>query len=134
MKKRISQFKRRICESLNKRCQEWSGRKLRVILVIFISIGSVVSLYLGARALLRRSDFAVFRRSENPTLFMPHSYPDYHVQRSKMLFSRIEQYKKYLDSLSIHDTSKYQDVLKSNPLVLENIKLIESLFGQFTKK
>jgi hypothetical protein len=134
MKKKISLIKHNICDWLNKHCQEWSGRKLKVILVIFISIGSGVSLYLGARALLRRSDFAVFRRSEAPPLLMPRAYPDYHVQRSKLLFRRIEQYKKYLDSLSLHDTSKYQEVLKSNPHVLENIKSIESLFGQLIKK
>ena len=134
MKKKISLIKHNICEWLNKHCQEWSGRKLKVILVIFISIGSGASLYLAERAIVRRTDFAVFRRSESSRLLMPHAYPDYHVQRSKILFRRIEQYKKYLDSLSTHDTSKYKEVLKSNPHVLENIQSIESLFGQLIKK
>ena len=106
----------------------------KAILIIFVVVGVGFSIYIIARAIVGGATVTALKRSPYPSLLIPRAYPDYHLQRSRMLMTKIESYKRRLDSLSKTDPAKYQEVLKANPQVLENIHSIETLFNALIKK
>jgi hypothetical protein len=132
--KKINQFKRGICEWLNQHSMRWSGKKLKVFVFTFFLIGAGASFYVAATAIFKGANCTCFTRSTKSMLTIPNSYPDYHLERSRMMLNKIEKDKRYLDSLATHDTARYQLIIKSNPKVVENMRSLESLFRQLIKK
>ena len=130
----FDQFKILFCNWLNNYARKWPNKKVKMAVVAFAIISSGISLYAASKALFGGSDFVFPKRSPGATPILPHAYPGYHLERSILLYNKIEQTKKWLDSLSLHDTSRYQAILKANPKVVENIQSIESLFSELIKK
>src|SRR5665213_3181518 len=106
----------------------------KAALVIFVIAGVGFSIFIAASAIVRGATLTALKRSPHAPLLTPRSYPDYHLERTRMLMNKIERYKKRLDSLSLYDSTKYKELLKLNPNLMENIQSIESLFNQLIKK
>ena len=108
--------------------------RLKLAVIFFAVIGSGISAYTASKAIFGKPDFELFKKSPRATPILPPAYPDYHLERIQLLHNKIERMKRYLDSLSLHDSSKYHGILRSNPKLVENIQSIESLFHPLIKK
>jgi hypothetical protein len=130
----FNRFKFCICNGLNNSVRNWSKQQAKLACTAFIAINSGISIYIASKAIFEKPDFSLFKRSQIPEPILPPSYPDYHFERTLLLHKKMEHIKKYLDSLSLHDTSRYQAILKANPRLLKNIQSIELLFHQLNQK
>ena len=130
----LDHSKTSLCNWLNACVREWPIRRVKLVGTIFIVISSGISVFVASKGIFGNPDFSLFKRNQSQEPILPRSYPDYHLERTQLLHTKIEHMKRYLDSLSLHDTSRYQAILKANPKRLENIQSVESLFNQSNKK
>ena len=130
----LGHSKTAICNWLNAGVRKWTMKRVKLAVILFIIISSGISVFIASKAILGNPDFVLFKRSQIREPILPRSYPDYHLERTLLLQKKIERMKKYLDSLSLRDTSRYQAILKANPTLLKNIESIELIFHQLHQK
>lgn len=113
---------------------EMKKRLSKIALVLFVLTGLGFSLWVAVSAIIHRSGKLDFGYKSRMPFSLPRSYPDYRLERSRILMKHVEREKQLLDSLSVHDSVRYQQILKNNPKLIENINSLETLFGELIKK
>lgn len=123
----INRLKPIICNYLNNVTKGWSEKTKKTFWLFLILVGAGVSLDVVAVAILKSKASDAFQRTKSIVLFIPKSYPDLHRERLSICLIKLQEYKRFLDSLSLNDTVRYRAILKWQPCILDSIHGLELL-------
>jgi hypothetical protein len=134
IERNLNRWKTRICDYLNQSTKNWSNRRLKVYGLLFVLAGMTLSLEITVRAVLYAKPTEGFSRPHSLVRFMPQNLPDINRKWPSELLSKIRNYKEYLDSLSLYDSTRYRALLKSKPFLLDSLQELETFLIQHIKK
>ena len=129
---RMNKIKIRICNYLNLKSKAWSLKKLKAFWLVFVLIGIAISLEVGIKAIVHSKSIVTFSSARSMPVLMEH-LPEYRNKRLGILLMNIQQYKKYLDTLSIIDSAKYHLILQTQPYLLDSLQVLESILSKNLK-
>jgi hypothetical protein len=128
----MNKIKIGICNYLNLRTKAWSLKQLKAYWLVFVLVGIAISLEVGIRAIIHSKSIVTFSSARATPVLQEH-YPEYRNKRLGILLMNIRQYKRYLDTLSIIDSSKYSLILKTQPYLLDSLQALESILSKTLK-
>ena len=129
----IKKVQGRICDFLNRSSQGWSMKKLKAYWFFFTLVGVAVSLEICVNAIQHSKTFEGISRPHKTVLIIPNKFPDYPREQLGFLLAKINEYKKYLDSLYQYDSSKYNAIVHFHPHMKDSINSLESILLQTIK-
>lgn len=130
----LKKMQARICDFLNRSSKDWSMKKLKAYWFFFMLVGVAVSLEICIQAIQHSKALEGISRPHTTILIIPRTFPDYPSERLGFLLAKINEYKKYLDSLYHCDSSKYNLIVHLHPHMKDSINALESILSQTIKK
>ena len=129
----MSKVKKSTCNYLNQMVKSWSNRKLKCYLFLFVLLGLTLSLVISFQAVKTTNLLTLFPRPHANLCPIPRSLPILNPNGLDSLLIKLRAYRFFLDSLSLHDTTKYQAILKSQPLIRDSLQALETLLSKKIK-
>jgi hypothetical protein len=127
----IKAFAKRVCNYLNRKSQDWSTNKKKVVWISFIFISVSACAFAMVRPFMSSAKTV---SSFGKTIVISPLMQRISQDHQKAFVKNINRYKLFLDSLALYDTAKYRAILKQNPHVLENLETIQSFFSHLIKR
>jgi hypothetical protein len=128
---------RRLADAMQKKSQQLSVTGKKVALITFCFIGIAVSIYAFTEDIFDKSNRAHFKISP---IAISKNVLEENDRTSNILFdsefNKIEQFKKYIDSLSnsISGQKIKDSILKFRPFLMDSINQFENLYLNNTDK
>jgi hypothetical protein len=128
---------RRLADAMQKKSQQLSVTGKKVALITFCFIGIAASIYAFTEDIFDKSNRAHFKISP---IAISKNVLEENDRTSNILFdsefNKIEQFKKYIDSLSnsISGQKIKDSILKFRPLIMDSINQFEKLYLNKTDK
>ena len=124
----------RICDFLNQSSKDWSMKKLKAYWFFFMLVGVAVSLEVCVQAIQHSKAMEGISQPRTTILIIPKTFPDYPIERIRFLLAKINEYKRYLDSLYHRDSLKYNAIIHLHPHIKDSLNALESILSQTIKK
>jgi len=131
--RKLRKMQEGICDFLNRSSKSWSIKRLKVCWFFFMLMGVAVSLEICVHAIQHSNAFEGISRPRTTILIIPNTFPGYPRERLGFLMAKINEYKKYLDSLYHSDSSKYNVLVHLHPHMKDSINSLESILSQTIK-
>ncbi|MBK8310913.1 MAG: hypothetical protein IPL04_08510 [Chitinophagaceae bacterium] len=125
-------------ESMNKIFKNMTTKKLKVLLIIFCISAGGYSIYLITNAVVRpdkiKPDFKIdhvnvpkhFDKAGDE--IMPDAYVD------EETFYKIQDFKKYMDSLKQNQNKQYDSILQARPGLMDSVQMLEEIYNSQKQK
>jgi hypothetical protein len=126
----------KIADRLNERATKWQPERIKVALILFCLVFGITSLTIMAKAIwVSKPDNTVSVKPVKAPRFIGHAENVTTVLEhfiSKKEYSRLEQFRGYMDSLdSSADGKKIKDsILSQRPKLMDSLVIVEQLYNK----
>ena len=128
----------RFSESMNKIFKNMNSKKLKVLLILFCVSAGGYSIYLFTNAVLSpdkiKSDFKIDHVNvpkhfdKGGEEILPEAYVD------EQTFYKIQDFKKYMDSLKQNESNQYDSILQARPGLMDSVQMLEEIYNSQKQK
>jgi len=134
IKTKIRPALQQVASSASRQAERLSPERKKIAVIIFCILFSALSICIIAKTLSEKHNKIFFMR---PTMMPLRLWKNINVPPpfiSDDAYQRIEQFKKYLDSISIADKKNYEAIINSRPHLTDSIAMFEKLYLSQSKK
>jgi hypothetical protein len=132
----ILQKQRGIAAYLSKQEKKISVRKKKILLTCFCAVFGSLSIFLIAKTFYQNpAPGPVLNTGQINIPF--HIGKNFHqpgVMIDKETYNRVEDFKKYLDSLKANDIGRYAEIMNTRPHLMDSISSFEKIYLSQLKK
>ncbi len=126
----------KIADRLNEKAAKWQPERIKVALILFCLVFGVTSLTIMVKAIwVSKPNYIIAVKPVKASRYIGHTenattVPEHFI--SKKEYSRLEQFRGYMDSLdSSADGKKIKDsILSQRPKLLDSLAMVEQLYNK----
>jgi hypothetical protein len=127
---KFNNFKKSFSDKLNERFKNYSVRKKKMLLIGFCILFGSLSICIVVNTVYEKT-FSRSIPALDPIAIPYHIGKNFHqpgVMIDELTYLRVEHFKKYLDSLKIHNAGRYTEIMNTRPHLMDSITAFEKIY------
>ncbi|HLY71999.1 MAG TPA: hypothetical protein VKR53_19830 [Puia sp.] len=132
----VNEYKRLLGQKLNERFKHYSDRKKKIMVIGFCILFGSCSICIIVNAFYEKS-LSRSIPSLNRVSIPYHIGKNFHQPGAiidETTYLRVEQFKRYLDSLHLHNPGRYTEIMNTRPHLMDSILAFEKIYLLQLKK
>ena len=134
IKNKIGPALQHVASSASKHAEKLSPTRKKFVVIIFCILSSALAICIIAKTFSNTHRNVFFMRPTMMPLHLGKNIKSPQSFISDDAYQRIEQFKKYLDSISIADKKAFTQLINERPHLMDSIMQFEKLYRSQSKK